>query len=375
MKRGELGRVLALSCGLLILAPSAWLVADVHQPGRTEDKEIADLASPANVAQYVRDRFQIPETTKVDAEPVQHSRLPHFYQTVVTVDDGKQKQAINAFISDDAQCFALGSVFALGGASEADIIRCVREAAALPATAKVAVGAFTGTPFKNFLRSTVTVEVGTKAQKGELFITRDRRVGILGLALPFRRDFVEQLIDTKNQPSIGAAQAPVTIVEYADLECPGCAAFQRFLETEFLPKYKSKVRIVFKEFPLSFHEWSTTAAVANECAYQIDAATFFGYRSMIFGNQTTISAANARERLLGLGEQAGLNRTRLSSCLDSEASLGRIEASRKEAQILGISKTPTFFVNGRMVIGPSETTFYKIVDETLATASKQRTTF
>ena len=112
--------------------------------------------------------------------------------------------------------------------------------------------------------------------------------------------------------------------------------------------------------------------MANECAYQIDPSAFFNYRTLIFGNQATISAASARERLLSLGEQAGLNRISLSSCLDSKAALGRINASLKEVQNLGINKTPTFFVNGRIVIGvPSETTFYKIVDEALAAAHNQ----
>ena len=226
MRRWEYRKVLMLSWGLLIFGPCMCLYGDTRHPGNTEDKVITQLASPTNIIQYVRDRFEIPESTRVEAAPVEHSPVPHFYQTVVTVDDGKQRRAINAFITEDAQCFALGSIFALNGASEAEIVRCVREAAALPATAKVTVGAFMGTPFKDLLRSTVTVEQTGKAEKGEIYVTRDRRVGILGLALPFRRDFVEQLIDTKNQPSIGPAQAAVTIVEYADLECPGAHYFK-----------------------------------------------------------------------------------------------------------------------------------------------------
>ena len=76
-------------------------------------------------------------------------------------------------------------------------------------------------------------------------------------------------MDTEpNQPRPGACT--VTIVEYADLECPRCAMVQKFLEAEFLPKYGSRVRLDVQEFPLSFHTWSTSAAVANECAYKID---------------------------------------------------------------------------------------------------------
>jgi len=371
MKRCALCNVLALSCGLLTFGASTWLFGETVHAVSVGGSEIATLASPANVAQYVHDRFQIPQTVSVNAQPVKHSTVPHFYQTLVTVNDGKQTRAFNAFITDDARCFGLGAVFALNGVSEADLIRCVRQAASLPAAARITVGAFSKTRLQGFLRSKVTVELGTKTETGELFATQDQRAGILGLLLPFRRDFVEQLIDTKDQPSIGAAQATVTIVEYADLECPRCAVVQKFLETEFLPKYSSRVRMVFKEFPLSFHPWANTAALANECAYQIDPSMFLGYRSMIFGAQDTINPGNVRDRLLSLGETAGLNRVRLTSCLDSEASRGRIEASRAEAETLGINGTPAFAINGKVVVDmASPAAFYRMVDEALAAARK-----
>jgi protein-disulfide isomerase len=371
MKRSGFDKVLALAFGLLVLMPPISLWGEVRHPGPVVGSEVKRFASPANVEQYFRDRFQIPESTNVISQPLRPADVPHFYQTVVTVNDGKEGRDFNAFITDDARCLALGSVFALNGASNADIIRCVRQAASLPPAAHLTIGPFTKTRLQGFLRSTVTIELGTKTEKGDLFVAEDRRVGVLGLLLPFRRDFVEQLIDTSDQPSLGAAHAPVTIVEYADLECPVCAQFQKFLETEFLPKYNSRVRIIFKEFPLPFHTWSMTAALANECAFQIDPDTFSGYRSMIFGNQTSISASNVHDRLLSMAEDAGLNRGRQTACLDSKAARGRVEASRLEAEMLGVNATPTFAINGRVVRGtPSPAAFCKMIDEALEAAGK-----
>jgi len=132
------------------------------------------------------------------------------------------------------------------------------------------------------------------------------------------------------------------------------------------------VRIVFKEFPLPFHTWSTTPAIANECAYQMDSSKFLNYRILIFGNQETISSVNVHDRLLSLREQAGLDRANLGTCLDTKASLRRIEACRNEALLLGLMQTPTFFINGRIVAGsPPPETFYRIVDEALAKADKR----
>lgn len=365
------GKALSIWLVILALSLSADLLGSTGAPKAGANNAITELASPGNIVQFVRDRFEIPESAAVNAQVVRPTGLPHFYQTVVTVDDGKQKRALNAFITDDGQCFALGSLFALEGATVADIVKCVRQATALPGEAKVTVGAFAATPFRNFLRSTVTVELGTQTQKGDLYVSRDRRVGILGLALPFRRDFVQSLIDTRNQPSVGPPDARVTIVEYADLECLKCALFQKFLETEFLPKYNPRVRVVFKEFPLYFHTWSTMGAVANECAYQLAASSFLPYRSMIYSNQPTINSTNVRERLLDLGEQAGLDRARLGMCLDSKASLGRVDYSRHEGEILGVNGTPTFAINGRVVVDFTPSSFYKEVDEALAAAHNQ----
>ena len=358
---------LAPLCGIFVLSIWAPLLAKTQPGGIALQTRIPAAVSPANIIQYVRDRFEVPPAVNVDAQPVHRSPFPHFYQTFVTLDDGKQKRVSDVFITDDARCFIAGNLFAMTGTTSAEIARCVRDAAKLPATAEVTVGPFAKTGFPGFLKSSVTVRDGTNVQTGELYITQDHRTGIFGLVLPFRREFVEQLIDTRNQPSIGPANAPVTIVEYADLECPMCAYFQKFLESELLPHYAEKVRIVFKEFPITSHPWSTTAAVANECAEQIDPSKFLNYRTLIFANQESISPTNLREQLLSLGEQAGLNRVNLSSCLDTKASQGRIEASRNEAQTLGVNKTPTFFINGRIVVGiRSAQSFYSIIDDALA---------
>ena len=245
----KLNKRLVPLCGMFILVACTLLPADTPHGESTKRMAVPAAASPANIIQYIRDRFEVPQAIRVDAVPVHQSAFPRFYQTAVTVDDGKQKIVSDVFITNDARCFVYGNIFALNGATNADVVRCVRDAAKLPATAEVTVGPFASSAFPDFLKSTVTVRQGTKVQAGELFVTRDRRTGILGLVLPFRRDFVEQLIDTKNQPSVGPASARVTIVEYADLECPTCAYFQKFLESEFFPRYGSKVRIVFKEFP------------------------------------------------------------------------------------------------------------------------------
>ena len=331
-------------------------------------------ASPEKIVQYVRDRFEVPESVKVTAEPLRNSQYPVFFQTTVTTDDGKEKRASNVFITKDGRCFVLGNVFALPQDSTDEIIRCVREVTKLPPQTELKIGTFNKTLSPQFLKAAITASDGKNTQTGEIFITKDRRTGILGVVLPFGEDFVRGLIKTKDVPSLGPSNAPVTVVEYADLQCPACARLHEFLEKELLPKYGDKVRVIFKEFPLPMHDWSTAAAVANECAYQIDPSVFPRYRTLVFANQDAINASNVRERLLALGDDAGVDRSRLAACIDSKASLSRVEAARQEGQDLGVNKTPTTFVNGRIIVGlPSQAAFDQIVDEALAAGTKTGT--
>ena len=149
-----------------------------------------------------------------------------------------------------------------------------------------------------------------------------------------------------------------------------CARLHAFLEKELLPKYGDKVRVIFKEFPLvQIHDWSLTAAIANECVYEIKPEAFAPYCSLIFENQAATNAANVRDTLFGYSDQVGVDRVKLAGCLDSKASLPRVGEGASEGKRLKIQSTPTSFINGRMLLGfPSAEAYYKAVDEALKEA-------
>jgi protein-disulfide isomerase len=111
-----------------------------------------------------------------------------------------------------------------------------------------------------------------------------------------------------------------------------------------------------------------TAAIANECGYQLDPAHFSQYRSIIFASQGMINAANARTLLLDFGQRVGYNRLNLSRCLDSKASLPRVETDMHEGQELGVMSTPTLFINGTPVVGLTPSRIYQLIDKDLQAA-------
>jgi len=352
---------------LLLWAGGMTLIAQTH---RSRASAAESAVSADRIVQYVRQRFGVPETVKLTADALHSSSFPGFYETVVTSDDGKQKRPNNVFVTKDSHYFIMGNLFPVVSDPKAEFERRAREVFKVPAATELTVGPFAKSAFPEFLKSTLTANNGKNKQTGDVWMTRDGKIGILGNVLPFQED-AERIIVTRNQPSTGPANAPVTIVEYADLQCPTCARFHEFLEKELLPKYQGKVRVIFKEFPLPSHDWSHTAAVANECGYQIDPSAFAAYRSLIFGHQSSITVANVRDSMLEYGVDAGIDRLRLAACIDSKASLPRIEAATREAEKLGVTSTPTSFVNGRLVVGATPEQFYKVIDEALATRRPQ----
>ncbi|MGH9328542.1 MAG: thioredoxin domain-containing protein [Terriglobia bacterium] len=281
---------------------------------------------------------------------------------------------------------ALSGCFAVAGqapgstvseqATRAKIAQYLRERFSVTSAATITVGLLRPSIYPGYDLVTVTIVEGKNKQSQDFYASTDGAYLIQGNVYGLNgnpRSQVEKLIQTEGEPSVGPADAPVTIVEFADLECPMCAEMQQFIEKQLLPKYGNKIRMVFKEYPLfNIHPWAVAAAVANECAYEIDPSRFLAYRSLIFQNQNSIKQATAAQQLEDLGVQAGLDRQKLTACIDAKTSLPHVKKDFLEGEKLGVGSTPTFFINGKMIAGaPSPEAFFKAVDEALAAAAKK----
>lgn len=276
-----------------------------------------------------------------------------------------------------------GAIFAseanrtVSGASiamtKAEIIRYLRERFSLEKTTELKVGPFEDSEFRDFYKTRVETITGKETLVRDAYVTKDGHYLIFGNIFMLGSDprfEVERQINLKNQPSIGPTNAPVTIVEYADLECPACRDMHQFLVHDLISKYGNKVRVVFKEFPLyKRHPWALEAAIADQCAYEVDPPLFFKYQSMIYDDQNVINATNVHSLLLDYGETVGINRLKLATCIDSRVTLPRVEADLREGYKLGIFSTPTFFINGQLVdrhLSPVQ--FYAVVNKALKDA-------
>ncbi len=253
-----------------------------------------------------------------------------------------------------------------------EVLRYVRQRFSIPANVTLSLAPFRdaeGLP--EFYQTTVLVNGGKSQQVA--YVSKDGKYLIFGNIYQLGSDprlAVERQIDLRDQAGVGPANAPVTIVEYSDLECPMCARMHEFLAKQLIPKYGNKIRVVFKEFPLvQIHQWALSGAIADQCVFEINPSAVLPFRTLVFENQGLVNATNARSLLLDFAQRVGVERLKLATCMDSKATLPRVEASMREGQRLGVNSTPTLFVNGQMVVGlPPPAQFDAIVDHALAAA-------
>jgi protein-disulfide isomerase len=360
----------------LVVLPVALIATQPVQQAAAE----ATSATNQKIIQYVRERFGIPDNVKLAVAPFQDSQYTDFYKTEISVDNGKQKKSQPALITKDGHYLVMGDVVVASlteqrnvaanpSATDKKIVDYVRTKFKVPADVKLTVGPFHDSKFADFYETTIYGQQGQKKSATPAFLTKDGRYTVIGSVFNLSddpRQEVQQTINLRNQPTIGPANAPVTIVEFADLECPTCAEMHKFIETQLIPKYGNKIRIVFKEYPLvTIHDWALQAAIANQCAYQINPADYVRYRSIIFASQGMINAANVRQLLLDFGKRAGVNQLKLSVCMDSKASLPRVEADMQEGHKLEIMSTPTLFIDGTPVVGLMPDRIYGLIDQAL----------
>jgi protein-disulfide isomerase len=199
----------------------------------------------------------------------------------------------------------------------------------------------------------IEVKIGDNQQAGKVYVTKDGKFMFRGELSDLSKDPLAEnraLIDTKNSPSLGPDNAPVTMVEFSDFECPVCRSLHDALRG-LLPNYP-QVRVVFKDFPLDqIHPWARTAALAGRCAYQQSPAAFWKMYDLIYDGQDLISAENAWGKMTDFAGRSGLNPDTFKGCMASPEAGAAIDASRANGMQLEVGSTPTIFVNGRRIVG------------------------
>jgi protein-disulfide isomerase len=162
-------------------------------------------------------------------------------------------------------------------------------------------------------------------------------------------------------PSKGPSDAPIVMVEFSDFQCPFCQRAEPTVE-QVLKTYGNKIRFVYRHYPLPNHPDARPAAEAAVCAEQ--QGRFWQYHEQLFAHSNRLSSGDLKAHAAA----AGLDEKKFAECVDGHQTKSRVDADVKDAEAAGVSGTPAFFINGRMLDGaqPFET-FKLLIDEELRT--------
>ncbi|MBZ4422403.1 thioredoxin domain-containing protein [Myxococcus sp. RHSTA-1-4] len=162
----------------------------------------------------------------------------------------------------------------------------------------------------------------------------------------------------------GGENAPITIVEFSDFQCPFCSRANASVD-QVLKEYGDKVRLVFRHFPLDFHKQAPKASEAALCAG--DQGKFWEMHDTLFANQQKLEVPDLKQHAADLK----LDTAKFDKCLDSGEKAATVQKDLEDGKKVGVSGTPAFFINGILLSGaqPFEE-FKSIIDEELKTAKK-----
>jgi protein-disulfide isomerase len=222
---------------------------------------------------------------------------------------------------------------------------------------------------EGLMEVTVTLKTSGNTENVQMYVSKDGKFLIRGDIADLSKDPLagnRDLLDIKDSPALGNANAPVTIVEFSDFQCPVCRALHDSMR-DVLAHHQGQIRLIFKDYPIEqLHPWARTAALAGRCAYQQQPAAFWKVYDAIYDGQDLISPSNAWNKMLDFAEQAGLNADTFKACMAAPEPGAAIDASKANGQKLEITSTPTVFVNGRRMIGADPRMLEQFVQYELA---------
>ena len=168
-------------------------------------------------------------------------------------------------------------------------------------------------------------------------------------------------ISTDDDPSIGPANAPVTLIEFSDYQCPYCQRWYQEVYEQLMATYPGKIHFVYRDLPLPIHPEAEPAAEAANCAGEL--IDYWKFHDALFSGQYGLG----RSAYEHYAADMGLDVKAFTACLDSHRYQNEIQADASDAGRVGINSTPSFVINGRVLVGALPFADFKaVIDEELA---------
>lgn len=166
---------------------------------------------------------------------------------------------------------------------------------------------------------------------------------------------LRKVLEAGGPPSRGDKDAPITIVEFSDFECPYCKRMTDVLENGLSADDRKDVRIVFRNYPLPIHPWAKDAAEVAGCAALQSDAAFWKVHDYVFQNQSTFKKDAVRDNVTAFAlENAGVDKMQFQACLDKKMAVGGVTQDMDLGNGNGVHATPTLFINGTKYEGAKD---------------------
>ena len=242
------------------------------------------------------------------------------------------------------------------------IERQVRAFYNIPPHVKILIGPLRHSDFVGYDALTITFDSTDKKQDYEFLLAKDGNSLFRLTKLDLTKDpyaEVMKKIDLSGRPVRGNPAAKVTVVNFDDFECPFCAKMHQMLFPQLLKEYGDRVAFVYKDFPLvEIHPWAVHAAVNANCLAAQNADAFWDFADYMHSNQGTVNGEKGRDAqfaaldriALDQGQKHNLDAAKLQACIKAQKE-DAVRASMREGEALGVSATPTLFVNGQELDG------------------------
>ena len=204
-------------------------------------------------------------------------------------------------------------------------------------------------PMPGYDEVTVHASQGNASSSEVFYVSKDGQVFDIAKN-PFKSDLDK--LKTDFRPSFGTPGAPVVIVEFSDFQCHFCKEEAKVVRENLLKEYPTQVRFYFMDNPLdSVHPWARAAADAGMCVFKQNPSKFWDFHDWIFEHQEEITPDNLHAKVLEFAKAKELDELNLTRCMDTKATDGEVQKTIDEGKAVGVSSTPTVFINGRKLVG------------------------
>ena len=206
-------------------------------------------------------------------------------------------------------------------------------------------------PIQGLAEVTVVLASQQGQQLTRFYVSPDGEHALVGDVIPFGArpfDPARKLLEKGiTGPERGPKDAPVTIVEFGDLQCPACKAAQPTIEA--LVAAEPSARFAFQNFPLEMHNWAAKGAAYADCVGRASNEAFWKFVSKTYETQADITAENADEKLTTLADGAGVKGSDIAVCAAKPETKAHVDASLALGKSVDVTGTPTLYINGRKI--------------------------